>query len=51
MRNLIAAMKVTLDGKAEGPEGTADWVQAWSEDYGLTTQIDACLLGDRKSVV
>ena len=45
MRKLIAGMKVSLDGKTEGPEGMADWVQAWSEDYGLTPQIDACLLG------
>lgn len=45
MRKLIAGMKITVDGKAEGPEGTADWVEAWSEDYGLTPQIDACLLG------
>ena len=29
----------------EGPEGMADWVDAWSDDYGLTPQIDACLLG------
>lgn len=45
MRKLIAGMKVSLDGKIEGPEGTADWVEAWSEDYGLMPQIDACLLG------
>ena len=45
MRKLIAGMKVTVDGKMEGPEGTADWVEAWSEDYGLMTQIDACVLG------
>jgi dihydrofolate reductase len=45
MRKLIAGMKVSLDGKMEGPEGMADWVEAWSEDYGLTPQIDACLLG------
>jgi hypothetical protein len=45
MRKLIAAMKISVDGKMEGPEGYADWVQAWSEDYGLTSQIDACLLG------
>ena len=45
MRKLIAGMKVSVDGKMEGPEGTADWVEAWSEDYGLTAQIDACLLG------
>jgi dihydrofolate reductase len=45
MRKLIAAMKISIDGRVEGPEGTADWVAAWSEDYGLTPQIDACLLG------
>ena len=47
MRKLIAGMKVSVDGKTEGPEGFADWVDAWSEDYGLTPQIDACLLGGR----
>jgi dihydrofolate reductase len=45
MRRIIAAMKVSLDGKTEGTEGHAEWVEAWSEDYGLTPQIDACLLG------
>ena len=45
MRKLIAGMKISVDGKIEGPEGMADWVDAWSEDYGLTPQIDACLLG------
>lgn len=45
MRKLIAGMKVSLDGKSEGTEGMADWVEAWSEDYGLGSQIDACLLG------
>ncbi|CAH2400992.1 dihydrofolate reductase family protein [Mesorhizobium ventifaucium] len=45
MRKLIAGMKISVDGKMEGPEGYADWVDAWSEDYGLTPQIDACLLG------
>ena len=45
MRQLIAGMKISLDGKMEGPEGMADWVEAWSEDYGLMPQIDACVLG------
>jgi dihydrofolate reductase len=45
MRKLIAAMKISLDGKMEGPEGMADWVEAWSDDYGLMTEIDACVLG------
>ncbi|MER8863119.1 dihydrofolate reductase family protein [Mesorhizobium sp. M0751] len=45
MRKLIAGMKISVDGKMEGPEGYADWVDAWSDEYGLTPQIDACLLG------
>jgi len=45
MRRLIAAMKMSIDGKVEGTEGYADWVDAWSDDYGLTEQIDACVLG------
>jgi dihydrofolate reductase len=45
MRKLIAGMKVSVDMKVAGPEGVADWVEAWSEDYGLMPQIDACLLG------
>jgi dihydrofolate reductase len=38
-------MKISVDGKMEGPEGTADWVEAWSDDYGMMRQVDACLLG------
>lgn len=45
MRKLIAAFKISTDGKFEGREGYADWVSAWSDDYGLTPQIDACVLG------
>lgn len=45
MRKLIAAMKISIDGKIEGPEGFADWVEAWSDDYGLIPQVDACILG------
>lgn len=45
MRKLIAGMKISLDGKTEGAEGIADWVDAWSEDYGLTDRVDACVLG------
>lgn len=45
MRKLIAALKISLDGRTEGPEGHADWVEAWSDDYGLTPQVDTCVLG------
>jgi dihydrofolate reductase len=38
-------MKVSLDEKVETPDGTADWVNGWSDDYELMPQIDACLLG------
>ena len=47
MRKVIAGFKVSVDGKIEGPDGYADWVAAWSEDYGLTGQIDACIVGGR----
>ena len=45
MRKLITGMKLSLDGKIEGAEGYADWVDAWQDDYGLMPQIDACVLG------
>jgi dihydrofolate reductase len=45
MRKLIAGMKISVDGKIEGPQGMADWVEAWSDDYGIMPQVDACLLG------
>ena len=47
MRKLIAGFKTSVDGKIEGPQGFADWVDTWTDDYGLTPQIDACLLGAR----
>lgn len=45
MRKLIAAMKISIDGKMAGPDGLADWVEGWSDDYGLMAEADACLLG------
>jgi dihydrofolate reductase len=45
MRKLIAGMKVSVDSKMQGPEGVADWVRGWSDDYDLMHQIDACVLG------
>lgn len=45
MRKLIAAMKTSIDGKITGPEGVADWVAGWSDDYGITDRVDACVLG------
>ena len=45
MRKMIAAFKTSLDMKIEGPDGFADWVDGWSDDYGLMGQIDTCLQG------
>jgi dihydrofolate reductase len=45
MRKLIAGMNVSVDDKIEGPEGYADWVQTWADNFELMPQVDACLLG------
>ncbi len=45
MRRLIAGMKISVDGLVEGPQGYADWVDAWSDDYNLMSEVDACVLG------
>ena len=49
MRKVIAAFKISADGKYAGPEGYPDWVNGFPDDYGswLTTQIDVCVLGGR----
>jgi dihydrofolate reductase len=38
-------MQSSLDGKIEGHEGYADWVDAWSDHYNIMPKVDACLLG------
>jgi dihydrofolate reductase len=38
-------MQMSVDGKIDGPEGYADWVDNWGDNYGLMSQVDACLLG------
>ncbi len=45
MRKLIAGMKISLDGKIEGPDGYADWVETWADSYDVMPRVDACLLG------
>ena len=45
MRKLIAGMQSSLDGKVGGPDGYADWVDAWSDHYDVMPRVDACLLG------
>lgn len=45
MRKLIAGMQSSLDGKVGGPDGFADWVEAWFDHYDIMPRVDACLLG------
>jgi len=45
VRKLIAGMQTSVDAKIEGPDGYADWVAGWGDNYGLMPDIDACLLG------
>jgi dihydrofolate reductase len=45
MRKMIAGMQVSLDGLIEGPEGYADWVESWSDSFGLLDEVDTCVLG------
>jgi len=45
VRKLIAGMQTSIDGKIEGPDGYADWVEAWSDHYDVMDRVDACLLG------
>ncbi len=45
MRKLIAGMQSSLDGRIGGADGYADWVEAWSDHYDVSSRTDACLLG------
>ena len=45
MRKLITGMKITLDGKIQGEDEMADWVEAWADDYGVMAEVDTCILG------
>jgi len=45
MKKIIAALRVSLDGLIEGPNGELDWVAEWSEDFEMLNQIDTCILG------
>jgi dihydrofolate reductase len=47
VRKLIAPMKNPADAHSDACGGNANWVKSWSQDYGLTPQIDACLLSGR----
>jgi hypothetical protein len=39
MRRFIATMQMSIDAKIEGPEGYADWVDAWSDVAGVVPEV------------
>ncbi len=45
MRKMIAALQVSVDGFIEGRNGELDWVETWEDPFGLSCQVDACVLG------
>ncbi|HEV7319557.1 MAG TPA: dihydrofolate reductase family protein [Ensifer sp.] len=45
MRKMVAGMQMSIDGKIDGPDGYADWVDSWSDTFDLLPEIDACVLG------
>jgi dihydrofolate reductase len=45
MRQIIAALHLTLDGCIEGPDGDTDWIEDWEDTYELMAQVDTCVLG------
>ena len=47
MRKLITGMKISSTARWRDRKAWPIGSQAWSEDYGLMPQIDACLLGRR----
>jgi hypothetical protein len=46
MRKLITGMRISVDGKIEGPDGYADWVEAWSEDWSVANNPSPRKLGE-----
>lgn len=45
MRKIIAALRISLDGFIQGPNGEADWVDTWADPFELIHQVDTCILG------
>lgn len=45
MRQIIAALQISLDGYIEGPQGELDWVDSWEDRFGLVDRVDTFLLG------
>jgi dihydrofolate reductase len=45
MRKIISAMRISVDGYIEDPEGRQDWVDDWADEYDILDHVDTCVLG------
>lgn len=45
MRKIISAMRISVDGYIEDPEGRQDWVDSWEDEYDILDHVDTCVLG------
>ena len=45
MRKIISAMRISVDGYIEDPEGRQDWVDSWADEYELLDHVDTAVLG------
>lgn len=50
MRQVIAALSVSLDGFIEGPQGELNWVmeedeESWKQLFEMLETVDTCVLG------
>ena len=44
-RKIISAMRISVDGYIEDPEGRQDWVDSWGDEYDILDHVDTCVLG------
>jgi len=49
MREIIAALQVSVDGFIEGPGGAIDWIEAWEDPFEVMPDVDTLVLGGRIS--
>jgi dihydrofolate reductase len=47
MREIIAALQVSVDGFIEGPGGAIDWIEAWEDPFEVIPDVDTLVLGGR----
>ena len=47
MREIIAALQVSVDGFIEGPGGAIDWIAAWEDPFEVIPDVDTLVLGGR----